>query len=354
MRSEDQDGRGAGTEPAPTLDTTAPAADRGATAPTAAEDRGARRAVTLFPLFVLLAGVAGLLSPSSFVGWAPSVPYLLGVVMFFMGLTMTPPDFKEVLRRPGAVALGLAAQYVIMPGTGWLVAKALGLPPELAAGVILVGCAPGGTASNVVTYLARGDVALSVSLTSVSTVVSPLLTPALTLVLAGEYLPVDTGSMVGSILKTVLLPVLAGLLVRLSAGRLVTRAQAALPWLSVLAIGVIVAIVVAGSADALGSAAGTVFLAVVLHNGLGLALGYAVGRLGRLGDPASRALTFEVGMQNSGLAASLASAHFSPAAALPAAVFSVWHNVSGALAAAWFSRRTRPPAEEAEEAGDRT
>ncbi|HEX5566530.1 MAG TPA: bile acid:sodium symporter family protein [Streptomyces sp.] len=317
-----------------------------ASAADSAADRGARRAVTLFPLFVLLAGAVGLLSPSSFTGWAPSVPYLLGVVMFFMGLTMTPPDFRGVLRRPWALALGLAAQYVIMPGTGWLVAKALGLSPELAAGVILVGCAPGGTASNVVTYLARGDVALSVSLTSVSTVLSPLLTPALTLVLAGEFLPVDTGSMMDSILKTVLLPVLAGLAVRLLAGRLVTRALPVLPWLSVLAIGVIVAIVVAGSADAVRSAAALVFLAVVLHNGLGLLLGYAAGRLGGLGDPASRALTFEVGMQNSGLAASLAAAHFSPAAALPAAVFSVWHNVSGALVASWFSRRSRQPAKD--------
>lgn len=301
--------------------------------------RDARRAVTLFPVLVLVAGVVGLLSPSSFTDGAPAVPYLLGVVMFGMGLTMTPPDFQGVLRRPWAVGLGLVAQYVVMPGLGWLIARALDLSPELSAGVILVGCAPGGTASNVVTYLARGDTTLSVSVTSVSTVLSPLLTPALSLLLAGEYLPVDAGSMMGDILKTVLLPVLAGLLVRLLAGRLVDRALPALPWVSVLAIGAIVTIVVAGSADAIRSAAGLVAVAVVLHNGLGLALGYAVGRLGRVGVRASRALAFEVGMQNSGLAAALAAAHFSPAAALPAALFSVWHNVSGAVAAAWLSRR---------------
>ena len=303
------------------------------------EARDARRAVTLFPVLVLAAGAVGLLSPSSFTGWAPSVPYLLGVVMFCMGLTMTPPDFQGVLRRPWAVGLGLAAQYLIMPTLGWLVARALDLSPELSAGVILVGCAPGGTASNVVTYLARGDTALSVSVTSVSTFLSPFVTPGLTLLLAGEYLPVDAGSMMGDILKTVLLPVVAGLLLRLLAGRLVDRALPVLPWLSVLAIGAIVAIVVAGSADAIRSAAGLVFLAVILHNGLGLALGYAAGRLGRLDGRASRALAFEVGMQNSGLAASLAASHFSPAAALPAALFSVWHNISGALAAAWFARR---------------
>ncbi|MBQ0851038.1 bile acid:sodium symporter family protein [Streptomyces sp. NPDC057621] len=304
-----------------------------------AGDRSARRAVTLFPVLVLAAGATGLLLPGSFAGWGESVPYLLGVVMFCMGVTMTPQDFRGVARRPWAVALGLVAHYVIMPGLGWLIAHLLQLPPQLAAGVILVGCAPSGTASNVVTYLARGDVALSVSVATVSTLVAPLVTPPLTLLLAGEYLPVDAGSMVVDILKTVLLPVLAGLAVRLLASRYVERALPVLPWLSAVTIGVIVTVVVAGSADAIKSAALLVFVAVVLHNGLGLALGYGAGRLTRMGEPASRAMAFEVGMQNSGLAASLATAHFSPLAALPAAVFSVWHNISGALAAAWLSRR---------------
>lgn len=302
-------------------------------------DRAARRAVTVFPLLVIAAGLAGLLSPGTFSGYGTDVPYLLGVVMFCMGLTMSLEDFRGVARRPWAVLLGLAAHYVIMPGLGWLLAHLLHLSPALAAGVILVGCAPSGTASNVVTYLARGDVALSVSVATVSTVLAPLLTPPLTLLLAGEYLPVDAGSMVTDILKTVLLPVVAGLLVRLLAGHRVERVLGAMPWLSSLAIAAIVAVVVAGSADALKSAAGTVLLAVVLHNGCGLALGYCCGLLGRLGRPASRAMAFEVGMQNSGLAASLATAHFSPLAALPAAVFSVWHNISGALVAAWMARR---------------
>ncbi len=308
---------------------------------TPAADRAARRAVTLFPVLVLAAGALGLAVPDAFTGHGEQVPYLLGVVMFLMGLTMTGKDFQGVVRRPWAVGLGLVAHYVIMPGLGWLVAHALGLSPQLAAGVILVGCAPSGTASNVVTYLARGDVALSVSVATVSTVVAPLVTPPLTLLLAGEYLPVDTGSMMTDILKTVLLPVCAGLLVRLFAGRWVDRVLGALPWLSALTVALIVAIVVAGSAEALKSAAALVFLAVVLHNGLGLALGYGAGKLARLGAPASRAMAFEVGMQNSGLAASLASAHFSPLAALPAAVFSVWHNISGALVAAWMAHRGR-------------
>ncbi|MFM9367752.1 bile acid:sodium symporter family protein [Streptomyces sp. Da 82-17] len=308
---------------------------------TAAQDRTARRAVTVFPVLVLVAGALGLLLPGAFTDWKASVPYLLGIVMFCMGLTMTPADFKGVAKRPWVVLLGLCAQYLVMPGLGWLIAHALSLPPQLAAGVILVGCAPGGTASNVVTYLARGDVALSVSVTSVSTLLAPLLTPALTLLLAGAFLPIDAGTMTTDILKTVLLPVLAGLAVRLLAGRYVDRVLGALPWLSAATISVIVAVVVAGSATAIKSAAAVVFLAVVLHNGLGLTLGYLVGKAARLGQPASRALAFEVGLQNSGLAASLATAHFSPLAALPAAVFSVWHNVSGALVAAWMARRSR-------------
>ncbi|NBE50898.1 bile acid:sodium symporter family protein [Streptomyces boluensis] len=315
--------------------------DKGTDKGTDTGDRAARRAVTVFPVLVLVAGALGLALPGAFAEWKTSVPYLLGIVMFCMGLTMTPLDFKGVAKRPWAVALGLVAHYVIMPGLGWLIAHALGLPPQLAAGVILVGCAPSGTASNVVTYLARGDVALSVSVATVSTVLAPLVTPPLTLLLAGEYLPVDAGSMVTDILKTVLLPVLAGLLLRLCAGRVIDRVLGALPWLSAVTISVIVAVVVAGSASAIKSAAALVLLAVVLHNGLGLALGYAAGKVSGLGKPASRAMAFEVGMQNSGLAASLATAHFSPLAALPAAVFSVWHNVSGALVAAWMARRSR-------------
>ncbi|GGX94634.1 bile acid:sodium symporter family protein [Streptomyces hiroshimensis] len=305
----------------------------------AAADRTARLAVTVFPLLVVAAGALGLAAPSHFTGWAPAVPYLLGVVMFTMGLTLTGDDFRAVAKRPWAVGLGLVAHYVIMPGLGWLIATVLGLPPQLAAGVILVGCAPSGTASNVVTYLARGDVALSVSVATVSTLVAPLVTPPLTLLLADRFLDVDAGAMFTDILKTVLVPVVGGALVRMAAGRWIGRVLRALPALSALTIAVLVLIVVSGSAARIKDAAALVLLAVVLHNGLGLALGYAAGRLARLGGPSSRAMAFEVGMQNSGLAASLATAHFSPAAALPAAVFSVWHNVSGAAVAAWMSRR---------------
>ncbi|MCA0157248.1 bile acid:sodium symporter family protein [Tsukamurella sp. M9C] len=305
----------------------------------AAEARIARTAVTVFPLLVLVAGVVGYLTPSTFTPLAPSVPYLLGVIMFCMGLTLTPPDLASVAKRPWAVVLGIVAHYVIMPGAGWVIAHGLNLEPELAVGVILVGCAPSGTASNVMAFLAKGDVALSVAVASVSTLIAPIVTPLLVLFLAGSYLPIDAGGMVLDIVKTVLLPVILGVLARRFAKSLVARALPVLPWASALVIAFIVAIVVAGSASKLAAAGGIVFLAVVLHNGFGLGLGYLAGKVGRLDDRARRALAFEVGMQNSGLAATLATAHFSPLAALPSAVFSLWHNISGAVVAAWLARR---------------
>lgn len=305
----------------------------------AAEARIARVAVTVFPILVVLAGIAGFLLPGAFKPLAPGVPYLLGIIMFCMGLTMTPPDFASVARRPWAVVLGIVAHYVIMPGAGWLIAVGLHLEPELAVGLILVGCAPSGTASNVMAFLAKGDVALSVAVASVSTLIAPVVTPLLVLFLAGSFLDIDAGGMVLDIVKTVLLPVIAGLLARLFLKKLVARVLPALPWASAVVISLIVAVVVAGSASKIVAAGGIVFLAVVLHNGFGLGLGYLAGKLGRLDDKARRALAFEVGMQNSGLAATLATAHFSPLAALPSAVFSLWHNVSGAAVAAWLARR---------------
>ena len=312
-----------------------------APAPTAA-DRDAKLAVTVFPALVIVAGLIGFLAPDAIKTAAPSVPYLLGVIMFCMGLTLTPPDFASVAKRPWAVALGLVAHYVIMPGAGWAIAMALQLPPELAVGVILVGCAPSGTASNVMAYLAKGDVALSVAVATVSTLVAPLVTPALTLLLAGSLLDVDAGGMILDIVKTVLIPVVLGLAVRLFLKKAAAKVLPALPWISALVIAAIVAIVVAGSASKLVAAGGIVLLAVVLHNGFGLGLGYLAGKVGRLDHKARRALAFEVGMQNSGLAATLAAGHFTPLAALPSAVFSVWHNLSGAVVAAWLARRPLP------------
>ena len=319
-----------------------PGSTRGpASVETAAQRRAALIAVTTLPVVVVVAGAWGYLQPGVFTPHAAWVPYLLGVVMFTMGLTLTPPDFAAVLRRPWAVCIGLIAHYTVMPVAGWLIAHALNLPPELAVGLILVGCAPSGTASNVMTFLSKGDVALGVSIATLSTLLAPVLTPALTAALAGSYLHVDAGSMVVDIVKTVLVPILLGVLVRLVIrDRGVRLIAPALPWIGTVVIAWIVAIVVAGSAGKLANVGGLVFVAIMLHNGFGLLLGYLAGRLAGLDAASRRALSFEVGMQNSGLAATLAKAHFSPLAALPSAVFSVWHNVSGAVLAAAFARRS--------------
>lgn len=305
--------------------------DSAGTVGTAAPERSAYAAVLVFPVLVLAAGVVGFLAPGSVSGLTGWINPLLGLVMFGMGLTLRPVDFALVAKRPLPVLLGVTAQYVVMPLVALLVVLLLQLPPELAAGVILVGCAPGGTASNVVAYLARGDVALSVAMTSISTLLAPVLTPLLTLWLAGQYLPVDGGAMAWAITKVVLLPVLVGLAVRLLVPRLVERALPVLPWVSVAAIALIVAIVVSASADRIVEAGLLVLAAVALHNVLGLALGYLVGAVTRQPIAVRRTTAVEVGMQNSGLAAALAAQYMNPLAALPAAVFSVWHNLSGAL-----------------------
>lgn len=307
--------------------------------PQAAEERSARIAVTLFPLLILAGGLVAVLTPDTFTGLGPLVNPLLGVIMFGMGLTLRPVDFALIARRPLPVVIGVVAQFVIMPSIGWAVSMALGLPPALAAGVILVGCCPGGTASNVVSYLARGDVALSVAMTSVSTILAPLLTPLLTLWLAGRYMPVDAAGIGLSILQIVLVPVIVGLAVRFFLPRAVERLLPALPWISVAAITVVVIAVVSGSASIIFSAGLLVLAAVILHNGLGLALGYGAARLFGLPTAARRTTAIEVGMQNSGLAAGLARTYLTPEAALPAAIFSIWHNVSGAALAAYWRRR---------------
>ena len=305
--------------------------DHDAAAARSAADRAAYVAVLVFPLLVLAGGLAGyLFAPAvhQAAGWTNP---LLGLVMFGMGLTLRPADFALVAKRPVPIVVGVLAQYVVMPGVAVFVSWLMQLPPEIAAGVILVGCAPGGTASNVVSYLARGDVAVSVTMTSISTLLAPLLTPLLTLWLAGAYMPLDGAAMARSIAMVVLLPVVLGLVVRLALPRVVVRLLPVLPWFSVVVIAAIVAIVVSGSADKIVQAGLLVLVAVAVHNVLGLLLGWAVGRVTGQPAPVRRTTAIEVGMQNSGLAAGLAAQYMPPVAALPGAVFSVWHNLSGAV-----------------------
>ncbi|MGW5877241.1 bile acid:sodium symporter family protein [Nocardiopsis terrae] len=300
-----------------------------------------------FAVLVLAGALVGLLLPEQTAPVVPHVPLLLGLIMFGMGLTMRPADFTVVTRHPGTVLLGVLAQYTVMPLLGWGIAHAFGLPPLLVVGMVLVGASPGGTASNVIVYLARGDVALSVAMTSISTMLAPFVTPLLVLGLAGSTLPVAAGDLFLSILQVVLLPVVAGLLLRTFAERVVSPLLPLMPLVSVTGIVLVVAGVVGANADAVLGTGLLLALAVVVHNTLGLTVGYLVGYFGRMPESARRAASVEVGMQNSGLAASLATTHFEPLAALPGALFSVWHNLSGAAVATYWARSAPEDAEEA-------
>ncbi len=245
------------------------------------------------------------------------INWLLGIVMFGMGLTLKASDFAEVFKRPKDVVLGAVCQFTLMPLLAFLLCKVFHLSPELTIGVILVGTCPGGTSSNVMTYLSHGDVPLSVSMTAVSTLLAPLMTPFLTLVYAGKTVDVNFWAMFVSVLKVVFLPIIIGLVVNHFFGKFTEKAAKALPLVSTTAI-------------------------VMLHNLLGYLTGYLVAKALRLDTTKCRAISIEVGMQNSGLATSLAATHFAqyPLATVPGAVFSVWHNISGALLAAFFNRRS--------------
>ena len=272
-------------------------------------------------------------------GWVVSV--LLGVVMFGMGLTIKLEDFKVVFSRPKDVIVGCVTQFTVMPALAWALSRLFNLDEALTVGVVLVGCCPGGTASNVMTFLAKGDLALSVGMTGVSTLLAPFLTPLLTLLLAGKTVEVNALGMFIGILWVVVLPICLGFIAKRLFPQTTERAVRFMPAVSTAAIAVIIAIIVAANAERLFSGGLAVVLVVVLHNLCGLVLGYLVAAALRLSEPKRRALCIEVGMQNSGLAASLAAAHFAayPMAAVPGAIFSVWHNVSGALAARFFTRR---------------
>jgi BASS family bile acid:Na+ symporter len=299
------------------------------------------RFTALFPLWALLAAAAALAVPRPFAEARSWISPLLGVVMLGMGLTLRASDFRSVLERPRAVLLGTALQFGIMPLLGWLLAEAFGLSPAVAAGVVLVGACPGGTASNVICFLARGDVALSIALTAVSTLLAVGATPLLTWVYAGAWVPVPAGDMLRSIAAIVVLPVAAGVAANTLWGERLGGVARVFPALSVLAIAFIIAIVVALNRSLAADVVGPVAAAVVLHNTLGLGLGFAGARWLGFGEREARTLAIEVGMQNSGLGVALATAYLSPLAALPGALFSVWHNLSGAALAGFWSRR--PP-----------
>ena len=270
-------------------------------------------------------------------GW---INYLLMIVMFGMGMTAKLSDFAIVFKRPRDVMIGCAAQFIVMPLLAFLLGKAFRLSDELLVGVVLVGTCPGGTSSNVITYLSKGDTALSIGMTSINTLLAPLLTPLLTYLYLRTSVTVDVMSMFMSIIQVVIVPIGLGLLINRVFGRYTQRISAALPTVSVTAICLIVAAVVSHNSEKIRSTGLVIFVVVILHNLLGYLCGYLIGVLFHMDLPRKKAVAIEIGMQNSGLATTLAGTSFPgmAMATVPGAIFSVWHNISGALLAGWFTR----------------
>ena len=290
-----------------------------------------------FALWAIVFAVLAFYFPAEFKIFAPYIPYLLGLVMFGMGITLTFNDFGEVAKHPKSVVIGVVGQFVIMPSIAFVLAKAFDLPPDLAVGVILVGSCPGGTSSNVMTYLAKGNTALSVACTTISTLLSPLLTPAIFYVLASQWLDIDASAMFLSVLKMVLFPIFLGLVVRALFKKAIEQASQTMPLVSDFSNVLILVAVVAVSKDKIVESGLLIFTVVVLHNCLGYLIGFFAAKLFKLNIADSKAIAIEVGMQNSGLGAALAATHFNPIAAVPSALFSFWHNVSGPVLANIFS-----------------
>ncbi|MBQ8941591.1 MAG: bile acid:sodium symporter family protein [Firmicutes bacterium] len=270
-------------------------------------------------------------------GW---VNYLLMTVMFGMGLTMKTSDFTVVFSRPKDVIVGCVSQFLIMPLLAFLLGRLFGLDDELMVGVILVGTCPGGTSSNVITYLSEGDVALSVGMTSVNTLLAPFLTPALTYLFLKTSVNVDVLAMFLSIIKVVIVPIGLGIIINRFFGKFTQKAKDILPSVSVIAICLIVAAIVSHNSAKILSTGAVIFAVVILHNILGYLCGYGIGKVFKMDIARKKAVAVEIGMQNSGLAATLAGSAFPDMsmATVPGAIFSVWHNISGAMLAAVFKK----------------
>lgn len=303
-----------------------------------------------FGVIAIVFLILGMVMPENFlwvlgkVGGISVLSCLLGVVMFGMGTTLNLKDFALVLKRPTDVLIGAFAQFFIMPGLAFVLAQAFNLDPALTAGVVLVGTCPGGTSSNVITFMSKGDIALSVTMTSVSTVLSPILTPFITYMIIGQKISFDPVGMFFSIVQIVILPICLGLAVKSFLPKLAATATDYLPAVSSIAISLIIAGVIGASRDMILQTSGLILLVVILHNCCGYALGFAIARFSGMSWKKAVALSIEVGMQNSGLATGLAKAHFAamPAAAVPGAVFSAWHNISGAVLAWLYQNYLNP------------
>jgi len=291
-----------------------------------------------FPLWAILLSAVAYVLPELFIPLKGSLFFLLGLVMFGMGISLKARDFLAVIKSPKPIILGLLLQFLCMPFFAWALSSWLQLPLMLATGMLLVGASPGGTASNVICYLAKGNVALSITVTAMSTLVAVVATPFLSFLYLSQQVDVPAMKMLIDIFKIIILPVTAGIICNQLFGRFLKTARHIFPAVSVLSIVLIIAIIVALNQSRLGDIGLLLVTAVALHNALGLLVGYWVPRMLGMDKKTSKTLAIEVGMQNSGLAVALAVKYFSPIAALPGALFSLWHNLSGALLASVWSR----------------
>ncbi len=293
----------------------------------------------LFPLWAILFALIGYLLPQLFTSLKSMIIPLLMLIMLSMGITLTFDDFVRVFKNPKVIFVGVILQYLLMPAVAYFISIMLNLSSELLVGMVLVGSVSGGTASNVICYLAKADVALSISMTIFSTLVAFVATPYLTYLYAGEYIPIPVTAMILSIIKIVILPLFLGILINKFLSKKVEIIKSVLPFISMIAIIAIIAIVVALNNERIGGIGLSMIVAVILHNLIGVLSGYSISKLLNYDEKVCRTIAIEVGMQNSGLAVALASKYFTPLASLPGAIFSIWHNISGSLLAGFWSKR---------------
>ncbi len=291
-----------------------------------------------FLSLALALSVVALFQPQLFVGLKPHIPKLLGLVMFGMGLTLTTADFKGVLTKWRLIGIGTGLHFTIMPLTAFAISRLFQLSDEVTIGMVIVGACPSGTASNVITYLARANVALAVGLTLVSTFLAPILTPAIVYLLMKKSISIPVWDMMQSTFWIVLFPLLDALILRRLLQKRIEKMVAIFPSISILAITVIIATIVALNQKTLLTFPLLILAAVICHNAAGLALGYLLSKLAKANETEARTISIEVGTQNSGLGVTLASSFFSPAAALPGALFSLWQNLAGIVLATFWRR----------------
>ncbi len=296
--------------------------------------------VTLFfPLGAIVVSLFSIFYPDILSSYQQAIVPLLAVVMLGMGMTLRPENFQEIFKRPRLIAIGIGLQFLLMPLIAFLVSSLFGLSQVLLVGMVLLGSCPGGTASNVICYLARGDVALSISLTTVSTMLAVLFTPVLTWIYVGQSIPIPVFDMMINISKVVLLPVALGVLCNYYFAPYLHFVKHVFPFISVIAIILIIGIIVALNHAQLFLLAFPLIAAIFWHNLIGLACGYYLSKLMGLDERQRRTIAIEVGMQNSGLAVALAQTYFPAIAALPGALFSIWHNITGSILAGIWSRK---------------